>query len=244
MTGDLTVGGTVTAQEFHAEFVSSSIIYESGSTKFGDTMDDIHWRTGSMYITGSDHHFFGSVGMGTTDPNIVGSVTLTTGTQLHLKDTYSRLILDGTTASEIHMADLGYTADSRQFRIRAINDTLTIASATDNFGTITDTLTVDHAGNVGIGTTNPARKLSVYDSTSPVIQVVNSTTGATISDGGYMSMNSSDLFLGNQESGGLLKLFVDNDASKGIVIDGGNVGIGITNPAKKLDVDGGGIVSE
>jgi hypothetical protein len=42
MTGDLTVGGTVTAQEFHAEFVSSSIIYESGSTKFGDTLDDIH----------------------------------------------------------------------------------------------------------------------------------------------------------------------------------------------------------
>ena len=41
-TGDVTVAGTLTAQEFHTEFVSASIIYESGSTKFGDTSDDNH----------------------------------------------------------------------------------------------------------------------------------------------------------------------------------------------------------
>ena len=35
--GDLTVTGTVVAQEFKTEFVSASIIYQSGSTKFGDT---------------------------------------------------------------------------------------------------------------------------------------------------------------------------------------------------------------
>ena len=51
--GNLTVGGIVTAQEFHTEFVSSSIIYSSGSTKFGDTLDDIHQLTGSVRITGS-----------------------------------------------------------------------------------------------------------------------------------------------------------------------------------------------
>jgi hypothetical protein len=51
--GNLTVGGILTAQEFHTEFVSASIIYDSGSTKFGDTQDDIHSFTGSLYITGS-----------------------------------------------------------------------------------------------------------------------------------------------------------------------------------------------
>lgn len=51
--GNLTVGGIVTAQEFHTEFVSSSIIFSSGSTKFGDTLDDIHQLTGSVRITGS-----------------------------------------------------------------------------------------------------------------------------------------------------------------------------------------------
>ena len=50
---NLEVDGTLTAQEFHTEFTSASIIYESGSTKFGDTMDDIHNITGSVYTTGS-----------------------------------------------------------------------------------------------------------------------------------------------------------------------------------------------
>ena len=50
---DLTATGTVTAQEFHTEFVSASIMYSSGSTKFGDTIDDIHSFTGSINQSGS-----------------------------------------------------------------------------------------------------------------------------------------------------------------------------------------------
>ena len=50
VTGDLTVTGKVTAQEFHTEFVSASIMYESGSTKFGDTSDDNHDFTGSLNV--------------------------------------------------------------------------------------------------------------------------------------------------------------------------------------------------
>ena len=58
-SGDLTVNGntnilgTLTAQEFHTEYISGSIIFTSGSTKFGDTLDDTHYFTGSMYVTGS-----------------------------------------------------------------------------------------------------------------------------------------------------------------------------------------------
>ena len=51
--GDVTVAGTLTAQEFHTEFVSASIVYESGSTKFGDTSDDIHSFTGSIFVSSS-----------------------------------------------------------------------------------------------------------------------------------------------------------------------------------------------
>jgi hypothetical protein len=53
LTGDLTVTGRITAEEFHTEFISSSIIYRSGSTKFGDTADDSHDFTGSLAIDGS-----------------------------------------------------------------------------------------------------------------------------------------------------------------------------------------------
>ena len=58
-TGNLTVNGTatitgiLTAQEFHTEFVSASIIYSSGSTQFGNTSDDTHNFTGSLDVTGS-----------------------------------------------------------------------------------------------------------------------------------------------------------------------------------------------
>lgn len=55
LEGDLTVTGTITAQEFKTEYITSSVIYESGSTKFGDSADDTHEFTGSVYayITGS-----------------------------------------------------------------------------------------------------------------------------------------------------------------------------------------------
>ena len=53
ITGNLVVTGKLTAQEFHTEIVSASIIYESGSTKFGDTLDDTHQFTGSLYVTGA-----------------------------------------------------------------------------------------------------------------------------------------------------------------------------------------------
>ena len=51
--GDLIVSGTLTAQEIHTEFVSASVMFTSGSTKFGDTLDDTHNFTGSIALTGS-----------------------------------------------------------------------------------------------------------------------------------------------------------------------------------------------
>ena len=51
--GDLTVTGTVTAQEMRTEFNNSSVVFESGSTKFGDTSDDTHSFTGSLELQGS-----------------------------------------------------------------------------------------------------------------------------------------------------------------------------------------------
>ena len=49
---NLVVEGTITAQEFNTEYVSSSIVFSSGSTKFGDTSDDTHDFTGSINVNG------------------------------------------------------------------------------------------------------------------------------------------------------------------------------------------------
>ena len=51
--GNATIDGTLIAQEFHTEVVSASILYTSGSTRFGDTIDDTHYFTGSINLSGS-----------------------------------------------------------------------------------------------------------------------------------------------------------------------------------------------
>ena len=53
ITGNFTVGGTLTAQEVHTEFESASILFTSGSTIFGNSSDDVHNMTGSLNISGS-----------------------------------------------------------------------------------------------------------------------------------------------------------------------------------------------
>ena len=53
ITSNLTVLGAVNASQFNINVISSSIIYQSGSTKFGDTADDIMSVTGSIEVSGS-----------------------------------------------------------------------------------------------------------------------------------------------------------------------------------------------
>ena len=53
INGDLNVIGTITAKEIHTTLVTSSVLYESGSSRFGDSLDDTHQFTGSLSITGS-----------------------------------------------------------------------------------------------------------------------------------------------------------------------------------------------
>ncbi len=50
---NLVVEGTGSFGTLHTIYETSSIIYSSGSTKFGDTLDDTHIFTGSVDITGS-----------------------------------------------------------------------------------------------------------------------------------------------------------------------------------------------
>jgi hypothetical protein len=53
VTNDLTILGAVNARQFNISIISSSVLFESGSSKFGNTSDDIHSFTGSVEVTGS-----------------------------------------------------------------------------------------------------------------------------------------------------------------------------------------------
>jgi hypothetical protein len=74
ITNNLTVLGTVNARQFNISVISSSVLFQSGSTKFGDTLDDVHQFTGSVSITGSFLLNGQEVG-GTTSGSFTGSFT-------------------------------------------------------------------------------------------------------------------------------------------------------------------------
>jgi hypothetical protein len=69
---DLTITGILTAKEFHTQQVSSSIVFQSGSTKFGNTSDDLHQFTGSIEVSGSITGSF--YGDGTDITNVLHSL--------------------------------------------------------------------------------------------------------------------------------------------------------------------------
>jgi hypothetical protein len=75
ITNNLTVLGEVNARQFNISVISSSVLFQSGSTKFGDTSDDIHSFTGSVNVTGSLYLNGQEVGSGTTSGSFTGSFT-------------------------------------------------------------------------------------------------------------------------------------------------------------------------
>ena len=100
--GNLLVGGTITARTY---VVSSSVVniqtlYASGSSKFGDTLDDTHQFTGSISVTGSS--FFNADTMAFTGSayisgslNVEGKFVLPTTNQLPVLDTTGSLVISG-----------------------------------------------------------------------------------------------------------------------------------------------------
>ena len=82
ITSDLTVLGAVNAKQFNISIISSSVLFESGSSRFGNTLDDTHSFTGSVNVTGSLYVNGSEVGIApgpntfdfNLDPNAAGTV--------------------------------------------------------------------------------------------------------------------------------------------------------------------------
>ena len=167
VAGNTTISGTLTANEFHTVMTSASILFESGSTKFGNSTDDKHEFTGSAQVTGSfelngyqitelsnDTTLGGSSAVAVPTENAVktyvdnevGSV------QSYLRKQFVKVssgISNASTASFSSVASAsaptGYTATSENDFIFFINgqymehDALTIQQAGSNFLLIVNT---------------------------------------------------------------------------------------------------------
>ena len=98
-------------------------------------------------------------------------------------------------------------------------------------------VTILSDGNVGIGTTNPQRKLVVYqgDSGQAQIQFQNVTTGSVAGDGFGVGLDSNEKgFIWNYEGN---DTYIGGAGGTSITIqNGGNVGIGTSSPEADLQI--------
>ena len=178
ITGDLSVGGTLTAQEVHTEFESASILFTSGSTRFGDDTTDTHRVTGSMDVSGSLDIPHGNlsvidrVGVGTNNPTVALEVFGSADQQIRIDSTGNRaqLQFDGKKTSDAEFAEINFANDGDSAAaIHAMRDGANDAARLAFFtqptgGSVTERMSIDSGGNVGIGTTNPTKLLDLESS--------------------------------------------------------------------------------
>jgi len=202
--GDVQIDGTLTAREFYTDFVSASISYTSGSTKFGDSMDDEHQFTGSLQLSGSvgnESYIIGTnVGIGTTNPDMalhiqpaaVGGGSVGTGmfqlegahNTIHRPYMYFKNSTAGsTTTGGMRWLDGDGTESWAIESNRLIQtDDLEFNLAGSN------KVIFDPSGNVGIGSTAPTSKLNVVSGSSYISLLQGAPGGAPNSTQGMLNV--------------------------------------------------------
>ena len=265
-TGDITGSnalftGTITAQKLVVSTISSSVLYSSGSNKFGNDLTNTHQFTGSLYQTGSTAAFMGNVGIGTASPTQKLHISKTDGA--------NELIL---TRVENNTGYADFGIQSGYARIYSSGSILYAGSptATIFYNAGNTAMTLAFGGNLGIGTTTPNARLDVSGSatigivtssfdplnlSSKVLQVVvapNTSAGLYVRDyNDYLkqivitpSNGSTGFPYIGTALGSTNRLDLGTGGSRYMTISStGNVGIGTTTPSASLHVAGTTILS-
>ena len=109
-----------------------------------------------------------------------------------------------------------------------------------NTATLSERMRIDTSGNVGIGTSSPARELHIHDPSSDNVYLMlsNTTSGAASGDGFQLFTDGTNAGVLNRENGYLK--FTTNNQDRMTISNAGNVGIGTSSVVSALDVLNGG----
>ena len=168
-SGDFTVGGSITAQNILSELTQSYALHDSGSTQFGNSLDDIQNITGSVGITGSLAMAGYSISEISNDSNLADASSTAVVTEYATKQFFAPLFVNSTylRKSFSHTGSLlntntasftaitasapdGFTATNEDDFIFFLNgmlmeqDTLTVQQSGSNFLSKIDTGTLGY----------------------------------------------------------------------------------------------------
>ena len=233
----LDVAGTVTATAFAGD--------GSGLTGLADghSLDAADGSPTDAVFVDND----GKVGIGTVSPGnqleTSGTIVATGNDGSPSTGAFLAHNLLGNNAGRIGARDAGSNAD-----LEVLGNDIRFLSGTGN-----ESMVIDSAGNVGIGTTTPSVKLDV----AGTLKVLgNGLFNSPTFPGSYVQMHvttkHSNLYMSTDWGGGRVWRFIagdltaenfslyDNTAgqTRFLVNSVGNIGIGTTTPATKLDVTG------
>jgi archaellum component FlaG (FlaF/FlaG flagellin family) len=211
----------------------------------GNSVSGITFWTGSTPSERMRIDYDGNVGIGTTDPSKLLTIS---GSGFN-----PRVLIDTTDTESYPGFEFRHNGDNtRRTLIRSDYESgspnLTFYTCED--GTITEKLRIEGNGNIGIGTTTPSNILHISKSVnggySEALIENTATTGAagfefkTNTHRWKTGVNINDDYRIRDESNSNNVFTIEDGAGDNALYikNGGNVGIGTDTPSEKLDVNG------
>jgi hypothetical protein len=249
----LTASGVTTVQAGTALLPS---IVPTGDTNTGvwfpaaDTVAASTAGTERMRIDSS-----GNVGIGTTSPSSYGKFVVSGGTtSIDPQLTIESTAFNASQGCSLNFARAGFTQNiqariSTQDNGVAASNLLFSTKVDGTAGALTERMRIDSSGNVGIGTTAPATKLEItHDGgsafgTALQLKTLSGTDGPRAAFEYYNGGSPKRWNVGIRNSATAFGVFEDGysggfGTERLTVLAGGDVGIGTSAPAYKLDING------